>query len=134
MQITKTFTFNAWHRLLNYDGVCSNVHGHNYLVEVTLSWELNDQWIIFDFKELKPIKTRIDSHRDHAFIYESWDPIGEIITSQWLKTYTLTTPPSTENLCLELISQLEKHHERAKMICEIVIWETPKCKAVRTKK
>ena len=36
LSITKIFTFEAAHALLGYDGLCANIHGHSYRLEVTV--------------------------------------------------------------------------------------------------
>lgn len=127
LSITKTFSFNAAHRLQNYQWLCSNVHGHNFVVSLTLQGDIQPTGMVFDFKDMKPIQERIDTHRDHAFLYEKTDPIGTYLTDQWLKTYLFDWPPTTENICLELIKQLENQLDRAQMIYRINIQETAKC-------
>ena len=57
--VTKRFTFEAAHYLPNYNGACSDLHGHSYKLEVTVSGEPNksktsDKYgMVIDFKELK---------------------------------------------------------------------------------
>ena len=36
IRITKEFTFETGHALYGYDGLCKNVHGHSYKLDVTL--------------------------------------------------------------------------------------------------
>ena len=36
IRVTKEFTFEAAHALYNYDGQCSNIHGHSYRLFVTV--------------------------------------------------------------------------------------------------
>ena len=35
IRVTKEFRFEMAHALWNYDGPCSNVHGHSYILYVT---------------------------------------------------------------------------------------------------
>lgn len=66
--VTKRFTFEACHRLVNYKGPCENYHGHSYKMEVTVKGVPNNQGLVLDFKVLKHIvnETIIDKvdHRD----------------------------------------------------------------------
>ena len=46
--------FAAAHNLINYQGDCENLHGHNWKVEVTVAAiELDDAGLAIDFKILK---------------------------------------------------------------------------------
>ena len=66
--ISKKFNFSAGHKLegLPADHPCSNFHGHNYVVTVELkSEDLNSVGMVFDYRELQPIKKWIDETLDH---------------------------------------------------------------------
>ncbi|MDR0941133.1 MAG: 6-carboxytetrahydropterin synthase, partial [Bacteroidales bacterium] len=41
VRITKEFTFDMAHALFEYDGLCRNIHGHTYKLQVTLKGEVN---------------------------------------------------------------------------------------------
>ena len=36
IRITKQFNFETAHALYGYDGLCKNVHGHSYKLDVTV--------------------------------------------------------------------------------------------------
>ena len=36
LSITKIFRYEAAHALMGYDGLCANIHGHSYRLEVTV--------------------------------------------------------------------------------------------------
>jgi 6-pyruvoyltetrahydropterin/6-carboxytetrahydropterin synthase len=56
---------SAAHRLdLPYPSKCTNLHGHNYLVEVWVSGELDEAGMIVDYAEIK----RTVSSYDHAYL------------------------------------------------------------------
>jgi 6-pyruvoyl-tetrahydropterin synthase len=62
------------HRLLEYEGVCANVHGHNFHweVELVLSMEVNGEDNMgVDFKEVSDTIDRAD----HATLLNDKDPI-----------------------------------------------------------
>jgi 6-pyruvoyl-tetrahydropterin synthase len=63
------------HRLLNYEGVCSNVHGHNleWEVELTLSGVSKPDNMSVDFKD---VSDYID-YTDHAVLLNENDPLLE---------------------------------------------------------
>jgi len=70
MIISKTFTFNAGHRLKDYDGCCSNVHGHNFRCTICVQGDPEDNGMVIDFVSFNQIKKRIDQYFDHSFMYE----------------------------------------------------------------
>ena len=67
-EITVESHFSAAHRLLNYCGPCENLHGHNWLVRVTVRTDTLDKaGIGIDFKILKThLKTLLEEfdHKD----------------------------------------------------------------------
>ena len=42
IRLTKEFSFEMAHFLPGYDGLCSNVHGHSYLLHVTVAGSPSD--------------------------------------------------------------------------------------------
>ena len=78
IRITKEFHFEMAHALLNYDGLCSSIHGHSYTLCVTLLGEpINDpshpkNGMVLDFTVLKNIiKGNIIDKLDHALLLNS---------------------------------------------------------------
>lgn len=79
MKVCRRVTFNAAHRIFNENwsdeknlevfGKCSypNYHGHNYVLEVTVDGEINeDTGFVVDLKKLKDIiNTEIIERFDH---------------------------------------------------------------------
>ena len=53
-KVSKAIEFCYGHRLLNYDGKCRHLHGHNARAEIELnSEELDDRGMVFDFSDIK---------------------------------------------------------------------------------
>ena len=75
--VTKVIHFCYGHRLLNYDGKCRYLHGHNGRVEIELSSKRLDRLgMVRDFTEIKrEIQTWIDRHLDHKMILCRRDPV-----------------------------------------------------------
>ena len=100
--ITRKIEFSAGHRLFNPNfsdeqnkatfGLCNNPngHGHNYVLEVTLSGEVcNDTGMVFDLKELKKLTQReIIDKVDHKNLNVDVDYLKGII-------------PTAENLAIK---------------------------------
>ena len=106
--ITRKIEFSAGHRLFNPNfsdeqnkatfGLCNNPngHGHNYVLEVTLSGEVcNDTGMVFDLKELKKLTQReIIDKVDHKNLNVDVDYLKGII-------------PTAENLAIKFWEILE---------------------------
>ena len=53
-QVTREIDFCYGHRLLNYEGKCKHLHGHNGRVVITLeASELDERGMVIDFSEIK---------------------------------------------------------------------------------
>lgn len=84
-EITVKTDFAAAHRLNNYHGACENLHGHNFIVEVSvLCNKLDNSYIAIDFRELKKIVKNIVSRLDHTYLndhdyFKNTNPTSEMI-------------------------------------------------------
>ena len=53
-EVSKEFEIDYAHRLLGYDGDCARIHGHRAkIIVVVISEELNAEWKVVDFKDIK---------------------------------------------------------------------------------
>lgn len=83
--ITRRETFNAAHRLWNPNwseeknrdifGLCSNIHGHNWELFVTVKGEVDEETgFVMNLKDLSKImKTEIVDKVDHRYLNEDVD-------------------------------------------------------------
>lgn len=63
--------FAAAHNLLNYQGDCENLHGHNWKIEVTVKTEqLDAAGLGIDFKTLKRHTNEVLDRLDHKYLNE----------------------------------------------------------------
>lgn len=109
IRITKVFRFEMAHALWNYEGKCKNIHGHSYVLDVTLSGIPKneaghpDDGMIMDFGKLKKlIKRAVIDHVDHAFLINTQDTcLDQLINSQTLPFDNIKKvpfQPTSENL------------------------------------
>ena len=90
--ITKRFEFEAAHHLEGHQGKCKNLHGHGYVLEVTLygsvipGIDLNNSMVI-DFYDFKTIVNKIiDEKYDHKNLDEFFKfPTAECMAIQLFK-------------------------------------------------
>lgn len=77
-ELTVKATFSAAHSLRDYDGPCSNVHGHNWVVEVVVCGErLRPNGMLVDFNDIKKAASGVLSRLDHTNLNEV-SPFDEI--------------------------------------------------------
>ena len=112
--------FNAAHRLLDYDGKCNNLHGHTWLVEVSLQGDkLDDQMMVVDFGLVKSIIREFD----HRVILNKNDPLVEFCEDLGLGVITLAGNPTAEILAQDLYLGLsEKLLDMT--IKSVKVWES----------
>jgi len=105
MQVTKKFTFDSAHKLINYDGKCKNLHGHTYTLFVTVEGAVDKKsGMVIDFEIIKNIVNKnVIEIFDHAYI-------NDVITQ-----------PTAENMSNWIWNQLSKDLN----LCKIELWETP---------
>ena len=75
--VVKQIPFSYSHRLLDYDGPCRQMHGHNGLAEIVCEGEsLDDKGMVADFARIKRVmKGYIDEHLDHRLLLKRDDPM-----------------------------------------------------------
>lgn len=70
-EVTIKKSFAAAHILKEIGGKCEDLHGHNFLVEVTVAGDrLNDEEILIDFRDLKRWTNEILEELDHKYLNE----------------------------------------------------------------
>ncbi len=92
IRITKIFKFETAHSLTGYDGLCKNIHGHSYELQVTMAgYPIEDQnspklGMVMDFSDLKKIvKEVIVTPFDHALVLRS--DVPETLISELKNLY-----------------------------------------------
>jgi len=116
IRITKEFEFEAAHALKGYDGPCRNVHGHSYVLSVTIAGEpITDPsspklGMVMDFKELKKIiRENIIDLFDHALILPAslreslFQPAAEVFSRVIYTDYQ----PTSENMLIDFASRIK---------------------------
>ncbi|HCC49008.1 MAG TPA: 6-pyruvoyl tetrahydrobiopterin synthase [Elusimicrobia bacterium] len=123
-KIKKTFHLAYGHRLLNYNGKCENLHGHNGVVEVTLkAAALNKEKMVMDFTELgRTMKLWLDSNLDHKVILAKADPLAPLLKKQGQSCYLTAENPTAEILA-KLIYETARGMKLP--VDEVAFWETP---------
>jgi 6-pyruvoyltetrahydropterin/6-carboxytetrahydropterin synthase len=70
-EVTIKKSFSAAHLLKEIGGKCETLHGHNFLVEVSVAGEaLNGEGLLIDFRLLKGWTNEVLEGLDHTYLNE----------------------------------------------------------------
>jgi len=124
-KVKKIFHLAYGHRLLNYNGKCENLHGHNGVVEVSLkAAELNSEKMVMDFTELgAKVKRWLDENLDHKVILAKADPLAPLLAAQGQKCFLTDENPTEEALARLIYDAARK--DLGLPAAKVAFWETP---------
>ncbi len=140
LTITRKLEFDAGHRIPDHRSLCRNLHGHRYVIEITLTGPTiqtpgaSDRGMIMDFKQVKTLALEhLVQHWDHAFlVYEGDQPVRQFLDSlPDHKTVVLPCIPTVENLAAEAFEKLapvyaQCYGSQLQLTC-VRLYETPNC-------
>ncbi len=111
--VSTEISFSASHSLRGYNGECSRIHGHNWILRVYYEFEnLNDIGLTIDYGQLREsLKKVVCSRFDHQHI-NNISPFDKL-------------NPTSENLAREIfkLCREEVQVEGGRLI-EVELWET----------
>ena len=138
--VTRRLEFDAGHRIPDHRSQCRNLHGHRYVMEITLAGPVVDEpgapdnGMVIDFSDIKAIANEhIISRWDHAFLVYAQDtPVRQFLESlPGHKTVVLDSFPTAENLAREAFRILAPlYHNRYGQdlrLTRVRLYETPNC-------
>jgi 6-pyruvoyltetrahydropterin/6-carboxytetrahydropterin synthase len=131
LQITKIFNFEMAHALHGYNGPCKDIHGHSYVLHVTVTTAVPETGylvgtgILIDFKELKSIigETLIKKY-DHGLVlskdYLKANPHFSAAENLVVWDYE----PSAENILLYFKNELDRALPKDVQLIKLKLYET----------
>lgn len=115
IRVTKEFSFEMAHALWNYDGACSNIHGHSYELSVTLIgepiMEPNNpkNGMVVDFGDIKKwVKKTIIDELDHSLLISKDADKSSVSATQQMfnRMKIMDFQPTCENLLVYMAEQI----------------------------
>jgi 6-pyruvoyltetrahydropterin/6-carboxytetrahydropterin synthase len=127
-QVTKTFEFAYGHRLLNHNGKCRYLHGHNGMVEVDIEAEkLDEMGMVIDFSDINEVvKKWVDENLDHRMLLCRADPMVEVMTKNNEPVFVMEENPTAENIAALIWTAAQK---AGLHVMEVRLWETATSRA-----
>lgn len=140
MLITRRLEFDAGHRIPDHASQCRHLHGHRYVLEVTLRGDVidarcrADNGMVMDFSEVKALTARhVVDVWDHAFLCwrEDTTVAAFLAALPGHKTVLLDQVPTAENLAREAFRILDGVFKdtwgnHLQLDC-VRLYETPNC-------
>ncbi len=106
-------TFDSAHKLNNYEGICKNIHGHTWKLQIVIqSDDLDKTGMIVDFHDIKEVYKEILAGIDHQFLNDELD-----------------FNPTAENLACYFYYMFKYYFWNLK---EVTIWESPEASITYT--
>ena len=140
IEITRRLEFDAGHRIPNHGGQCRHIHGHRYVLEITLLGNVlnhqghGDDGMVLDFSEIKTIANEYIVQRwDHAFLVAKEDQtlVQFLASIPNHKTVVLDTIPTVENLAqtaFTILAPVFKDRFSGRLdLSRLRLYETPNC-------
>ena len=146
LTITRKLEFDAGHRIPDHRSQCRNLHGHRYVLEVTLQGDTvetegaPDRGMVMDFADVKALANQhLVDLWDHAFLVFAGDTLvrGFLETLPGHKTVVIDRIPTVENLAaiaFDILANVYDAHYGVNLrLHKLRLYETPNCWAEVTR-
>lgn len=95
LSIGRQYTFSSAHHLEGYDGPCARQHGHNYVIEITVSGAQTEigpkKGMVMDYGDLDAIvKAHIVDRFDHCDLNEVLSGLNGTTTAENIAVWVFT--------------------------------------------
>lgn len=124
--LTKKFEFEAAHRISNYEGLCREIHGHTYKLEVTISGPIDPETdMILDFKTFKSlVKTSVIEQFDHALLLKDNKENRKLFEHYSGKITWMKTEPTAERMLQGMADTLQRLIPPPAQLDSLLLYET----------
>ncbi len=122
-RVTRELRFCYGHRLLQYQGKCCHLHGHNGRAVIVLqSPGLDRLGMVLDFSEVKRVVGDwIDETLDHKMLLHRDDPVLSFLQETGEPVHVMDVNPTAENIA-RLIFDFTA--SQGFPVVEVHLWET----------
>lgn len=127
-RVSREIKFCYGHRLLDYEGKCRYLHGHNGRAIIAIeSAQLDRLGMVMDFSKIKEVVTTwIDANLDHRMILHRDDPILPTLKAMGEPVYVVDVNPTAENIARLIF---EYARSQGFPVAKVKLWETDSCYA-----
>lgn len=133
VRVTKEFRFEMAHALWNYDGLCKNIHGHSYIMYVTIIGEPNPDandvkyGMVMDFGDLKNIVNEsIVKNMDHSLAISENSKHEQLLQTEQMfdRRHILPYQPTCENMVIDFAKRIKELLPKKVQLHSLRLYET----------
>ncbi len=133
VRITKEVRFEMAHALMGYKGPCKFIHGHSYVLSVSVMGVPNpghgdpQSGMIMDFSSLKQImETEIIQHFDHALLIWEGSPLKDLSLpgNEFGNVMFTSYQPTCENILLDMVERIARLLPLTVKLQTVILHET----------
>lgn len=133
VRLTKSFSFEMAHALLNYDGKCKNIHGHSYRLEVTIIGDPRNEaghpedGLVIDFGELKKsVNKSVVDIFDHALVVKANhdEELRNVLSKNFERMIYTDYQPTCENLIMDFADRIQNSLPERASLHHLILHET----------
>ena len=133
VRVTRIFRFEMAHALWGYDGLCKNIHGHSYVLKVTVAGspitDPDDRKLgmVIDFGDLKRIVNKqIVDVFDHSLILNKKAPVEILngVGEMFDRRTWFDFQPTAENLVIHFAGLLAGQFPAGIKLVSVRLYET----------
>ena len=132
-RVTREIAFCYGHRLLNYEGKCRHLHGHNGKAVIVIEAPtLDGRGMLVDFGDIKrAVQGWIDANLDHTLILCRDDSLLPLLREVGERVYVMDSNPTAENIARLIFDQSVA---AGLPVVEVTLWETETCAATYSRR
>lgn len=131
IRLTKEFSFEMAHFLPGYDGLCRNVHGHSYLLRVTVAGRPSADeaspklGMVMDFSDLKRIvNEEVVGRLDHALMIRRGSLPEGVKACLTERLVEVGYQPTCENMLADFAERISRRLPQGVSLAALALNET----------
>ncbi|MDD4645465.1 MAG: 6-carboxytetrahydropterin synthase [Bacteroidales bacterium] len=133
VRVTKIFRFEMAHALWGYDGLCKNIHGHSYVLKITVSGTPIENpadkklGMVIDFGDLKRVVNKyIVDVFDHSLVLSKNAPTDKFddIREMFDRRTWFDFQPTAENMVVYFAGILQAQLPSTVKLQSVRLYET----------
>jgi 6-pyruvoyltetrahydropterin/6-carboxytetrahydropterin synthase len=126
--ISKEIRFCYGHRLLNHQGKCRHLHGHNARAVIRLeSAKLDQLGMVCDFADIGAfVKNWLNREIDHTMLLHQDDPVLPMLRAAGERCFVMAHNPTAENIARLIFEQVQ---QAGFPVVEVILHETDSASA-----
>ncbi len=126
LSVTKEFHFEAAHSLSNHEGLCRNIHGHSYGLEVSVSGNRGSKSnMVIDFKDLKRVvEQQVIKEYDHTLFLKRNELNLGMMKNSLTRVLWFEEEPTAEYLLLDILVRIQSCLPEQIVLTRIKLRET----------